>query len=276
MSVTYSQLVQILADNQRRSLRRLHGISAAFVGRGEWQFDLSAFALTHVGLTLAHRSHVVCAAALPVTLESLAYYKVWDYEESVGGGMEALLHTIRSLPCLARIHMRCHNIFLPPDTALWSGKHVVLTAERSVLLHFRESPKEGLGVFGAAASVRIEAGTIEFMYSHMEQFRALAYMLCPDTLGEAVLETGIQRGVEFITQSLSIAPGMEWRQILHALIVERGNLFAFEVETRLGRIRLAWRRWPPCGTRAHKAAAELHRQAADWAGVELEFQPALL
>ena len=145
----------------------------------------------------------------------------------------------------------------------------MLTAEHNVLLHFRESPEGGPGVFGAAASVRIEAGTIAFVYSHMEPFRGLAYMLCPDTLGEAVLETGMQRGVEFITESLSIAPGMEWRQVLHALIVKRGDLFAFEVDTRLGRIRLAWKRWPPPGTRAHKAAAELHRQAADWAGVKL-------
>ena len=97
------------------------------------------------------------------------------------------------LPCLARIHVRCQNIFLPPNTAVWGRKHIVLTAEHNVLLHFRESPERGPGVFGAAASVRIEAGTIAFVYSHMEPFRGLAYMLCPDTLGEAVLETGMQR-----------------------------------------------------------------------------------
>ena len=266
-SVPDLQLVQALAGNQRQSLRRLHGIWAVTIGSGNGQVDLSAFALTHVGLMLGHRSHVVCAAALPVTLESLACYKVQNYEEPPAH-MRALLHNIQSLPCLARIHMRCHNIFMPPDTALWSEKHIVLTAERDVVLHFRESPEGEPGVFGAAVIVRIEAGTIEFVYTHMEQFRALAYMLCPDTLGEAVLETGIQRGMEFITEPLSIAPAMEWRQVLHALIVERGDLFAFEVETRLGRIRLAWRRWPPVGTLAHKAAAELHSQAADWAGVE--------
>ena len=150
-----------------------------------------------------------------------------------------------------------------------------MTTERDVIL------EGGPGAFGAAASVRIEADTIAFVYSHMEQFTmeqfgGLAYMLCPDTLGEAVLETGIQRGVKFVTQSLSIVPGMDWRQVLHALIVGRGNLFAFEVETRLGRIRLAWRRWPPCGTHAHKAAAELHCQAADWAGVQPDHRQALL
>ena len=69
---------------------------------------------------------------------------------------------------------------------------------------------------------------------------------------------------------------MDWRQILHALIVGRGDLFAFEVETGLDRIRLAWRRWPQRGTRAHVAAAELHSQAAEWAGVQPDNTQALL
>ena len=275
VDVTEAQLVQVLAGNQRRSLRRLHGIWADDVGHAKWQVDLSAFALTHVGLMLGHIVHVVCAAALPGTLETLACYKLWNYEGPGGGDMEALLHNVCLLPCLARIHMRCHKICLPPETAVWSGKHVVLTAE-NVLLHFRESPEGGLGVFGAAASVRIVVGTIEFMFGHMEQVSALAYMLCPDTLGEAVLETDIQRGVEYTYNFMAIPPAMEWRQVLHALIVGRGDLFAFEVETKLGRIRLAWKRWPPSGTRARDAAAKLHRQSADWAGVELACQPALL
>ena len=275
-SVPDLQLVQALAGNQRQSLRRLHGIWAVPIWSDNAQVDLSAFALTHVGLMLGYWSQDFCAAALPVTLESLACCKAWSDIEPVAWDMGALLRNIGSLPCLARIHMRCQNIFLPQRTALWRGKHVVLTAERDVLLHFRESPEGGPGVFGAAASVRIEAGTIKFMFLDMERFRALAYMLCRDTLGEAVLEAGIQRGVEFIGQPLPIPPAMDWKQVLHALIVERGDLFAFEVETRLGRIRLAWRRWPPCGTHAHKAAAELHRQAADWAGVNLACQPALL
>ena len=270
-----AQLVLALAGNQQRSLRQLHGIWAANVGHGTHQVDLSAFALTHVGLMLGYRGHIVCAAALPSTLESLACCALPLHEMPEEGGMKALLHNIWSLPCLARIHLRRNHISLPPDTELWGGKHVVMTAERSVWLHFDAGSEGGTGVFGDAVSVRIEAGTINFWFEHREHVRALAYMLCPDSLGEAVLETGSQRNLQSIRPS-SFIPGMDWRQILHALIVERGDLFAFEVETRLNRIRLAWRRWPPRGTRAHVAAAELHLQAAEWAGVQPDNTQALL
>lgn len=56
------------------------------------------------------------------------------------------------------------------------------------------------------------------------------------------------------------------------MICERGNRFAFEIHRRevecymrYTYLCIAWRRWPPQGTRAHKAAAELHSQAAIWA-----------
>ena len=158
-----AQLVLALAGNQQRSLRQLHRIWAANVGHGTHQVDLSAFALKHMGLMLGYRGHTVCAAALPSTLESLACCVLPLHEMPEEGGMNALLHNIWSHPCLARIHRR-YNISLPPDTELWSGKHIVMTAEGAVWLHFDAGSEGGPGVFGDAVSVRIEAGTIDFWY----------------------------------------------------------------------------------------------------------------
>ena len=67
-----AELLEALAGNQRRSLRELHGVPAACVGRGHTQVDLNTYALTHLGLVLEPGCQDVCAAALPVSLESLA------------------------------------------------------------------------------------------------------------------------------------------------------------------------------------------------------------
>ena len=94
-------------------------------------------------------------------------------------------------------------------------------------------------------------------------------MLCPDTLGGAVLVT--RHGVvKFVGAQGPTASTVAWVHVLHVMICEHGNRFAFEVHTRkcVGEysfIQIAWSRWPPRGTRAHKAAAELHSQAAKWA-----------
>lgn len=123
-------------------------------------------------------------------------------------------------------------------------------------------------MFGTASTVRIEAGSITFVSVHgggAAQLRALARVLCPDTLGEAVLETYRQVSVRYITSHFQT---VGWAQFLHALICERAHVFAFEADTRFCRVRIAWRRWPPRGTRAHKAAVELHFQAAEWASLE--------
>ena len=259
------ELLPALAGNQRRSLRRLHGIAAECVGRGFQQVDLSAVALTHLGLVLAGGGQAVGAAALPATLESLAC--CGEYH----AGFLAGLADVWSLPCLARIHVRCRDIVVPPTMApCWRGKHIVLTAEQRVVINCDTGLEEAEGLFSAAITVRIEAGIIVFTGLHgAPQLRPLAGMLCPDTLGEAVMDIYQREGVGFFTAQYPDAPAVGWAAVLHALIRERGSLFAFEVDNRFCRVRFAWRRWLLRGTRAHEAAARLHFQAAEWASSEV-------
>ena len=59
------EALQALAGNQRESLRQLHGIPADCIGRDLQQVDLSALALTHLGLVLDAPGQVSCAACDP-------------------------------------------------------------------------------------------------------------------------------------------------------------------------------------------------------------------
>ena len=262
-------LLQILAGNQQRSLKQLYGVNLSWERGGIWQVNLSAFALTHVGLVLpGWYQGLVCIAALPVTMESLACCPGESYEAFEKGAHAALLENARPCPCLARIHVKCDNMILPSSTAgAWCGKQIVITAEHFVKLDYDARLKGELGPFGAAVSVRIEAGCIMLASLHVTQLRAFARKLCPDTLGEAVLECCFPDRVFLKTAPWFGERPNYWREVLSALICERGDLFAFEVDTRYGRTRCAWRRWPPRGTHAHEAAAELHSQATKWAGL---------
>ena len=260
------ELLQALASNQRWSLRRLHGISSQCVGRGFQQVDLSAFALTHLGLVLEEAGQGVCAAALPVTLESLVYC-----EESEWGSVKAL-QNVWSLPRLTCMHMKCTRIVVASSLApCWCGKHVALTAEDCVTIFCDTRPDGAKGLFGVASTVYIVADSITFRLSvhggESAEFTELASVLCPDTLAEAVLDMYGQVGLTYVTAQY--AP-VDWALLLYALICERGNVFAFEVDMRFSRVRIAWRKWPPRGSRAHKAAAELHRQAVEWVSFESE------
>ena len=181
------ELLQALAGNQRRSLRRLHGISAQCVGRGFQQVDLRAFALTHLGLVLEEAGQGFCAAALPVTLVSLAYC-----EESQWGSVKTL-QNVWSLPRLTRMHMKCTRINVASSLApCWCGKHVALTAEDCVTIFCDTRPEGAKGLFGVACTVHIVADSITSRLSvhggESAEFTALAGVLCPDTLGEAVLD----------------------------------------------------------------------------------------
>ena len=150
----------------------------------------------------------------------------------------------------------------------------MLTAKGRVTVNYDTSAEGAVGLFGAASTVRIEAGSITFASLHGggAQLRALAGMLCPDTLDGAVL---VAHGgvVNFVDAQAPTASVVAWVHVLHVMICECGNRFAFKVHTReyvypelrYNWIHIAWSRWPTPGTRAHKAAAELHSQAAEWA-----------
>ena len=182
-----------------------------------------------------------------------------------------------SLPLLKCIHWDCFSLFMPPSMATcWAGNHIMITA-KSLVMFWEEhglNIEEGSG-FGAALTVRIEAEANFFgdIFRHdVVHLGAIASFFCPDTLVEAVLVT--DGDLRFWRIPFSRSP--TWRKALYALICKHGHLFAFEVDTRFGKTRLAWRRWPPRGTRAREAAAELHSQAAEWAGVQPDNTQALL
>ena len=262
------EALQALAGNQRQSLRQLHGIPADCIGRDLQQIDLSALAVTHLGLVLDAPGQAVCAAALPATLQSLACC-----EEFLSGYL-AELQDVWSLPCLTCLHVRCSSISVPSSLGpSWCKKHVVLTATLGVTVNYNTSAEGAAGLFGAASTVRIEAGSMTFLSVHGggAQLRALASMLCPDTLDGAVL-VAHHGGVKFVAALDPTASAVAWVHVLRVMICECGNRFAFEVhrgemDYSVGyrSIHIARSRWPTPGTHAHKAAAELHSQAVEYA-----------
>lgn len=75
------ELLQALAGNQRRSLRRLHGISAQCVGCGFQQVDLRAFALTHTWAWCWRR-----LVKVSVRLRCLRPWRAWRVARRARGG----------------------------------------------------------------------------------------------------------------------------------------------------------------------------------------------
>ena len=261
------EALQALAGNQRKSLTQLHGIPADCIGRGVRQVDLSALALTHLGLVLDAPGQGICAAELPATLQSLACCV-----ESPAVDL-AELQSVWALSCLTCLQLKCSSITVPSSLgSSWCKKHVRLSAKGDVAVNYDTSAEGAVGLFGAASTVRIEAGSIIFASLHGggAQLRELASMLCPDTLRWAVL-VGHEGTVKFVDAQAPTAEAVAWVHVLHVMICECGSRFAFEVHTTrdpFGKyiwVSIAWERWPPLGTNAHKAAAELHSQAAEWA-----------
>lgn len=197
MRVSHSltvEALQALAGNQRQSLRQLHGVPADCIGHGVRQADLSALALTHLGLVLDAPGQAICAAALPATLQSL------ECCEECRAGCLAELQDVWSIPSLTCLHVYCSGITVPSILGpTWYKKHVVLTAKGGVTVNYGTSAEGAVGLFGALSTVRIEASSITFAGLHAggAQLRALAGMLCLDTLDEAVL-VARHGGVNFL------------------------------------------------------------------------------
>lgn len=89
------------------------------------------------------------------------------------------------------MHMKCSCIDVASSLApCWCGKHVALTAEDCVTVFCDTRPEGAKGLFGVASTVHIVAGSITFQISvhggEAAHLTALAGVLCPDTLGEAV------------------------------------------------------------------------------------------
>ena len=155
------ELLQALAGNQRHPLRQLHGIPADCIGRGLRQVDLSALALTHLGLVLDAPGQAICAAALPRTLQSL------ECSEECPAGYLPEVQDMWSLPCLTCLHVKSSIINVPSSLGTsWHKTHVRLTAKGEILVNYNSSAEGAVGLFGAASTVRLEADSITFYSLH--------------------------------------------------------------------------------------------------------------
>ena len=282
-----SLLLGVLLSNQRGALRRLHGVPLRLpqpLGHDgpARSTDLSAFAITELGLTVAEKRGELNAALLPATLVSLVCCQVYkgaaefnDARHVVAwadapGGPPGTRDFANCLPELASV---CHTGYKfaqcweHPRNFVGRGardEHVSILADRSLLIGRGDEEWEGTSessYFPWAASVHLQAPkNIHVLTGGVASIEDAALMLCPAYLDKAVLVLS-----DFSVKSFGYG---HWsaREFMRYLVSERGSEYAFEVLDDGG--WLAWQRWPPADTPAFDTALRLHQQAAEWAAKE--------